>query len=276
MQRICVLMATYNGEKYIEEQILSIRNQKEVICDLYAWDDGSTDKTISILKKNNVKILGCSSRFGKPCYVFFSLVLKIKKKYDYYAFSDQDDIWLQNKIYEGLNTIKEENLDLYSSNLISYNFKDKVSLVNKSTNETRNDFLFQGLSAGNTYIFTYNLFNLLRASIKKESITNLEFSHDWFLYALARHNKLRAFCDQRSFIIYRQHSTNVSSSNTSINFIAKKIYYFLCLEHKKERARIHKLLCFNESKWFIFKNIFTLKRNKLYSIIYGVLLILGF
>ena len=276
MKRICVLMATYNGEKYIEDQILSIRNQKEVICDIYAWDDGSTDKTISILKKNNVKILGSSLRFGKPCYVFFSLVLKIKKKYDYYSFSDQDDIWLVNKMFEGLITIKDKNLDLYSSNLISYDFKNKVSIVYKSTNQTKYDFLFQGLSAGNTYIFTYNLFNLLQSSIKKNSITDLEFSHDWFLYALARQHGLKVFCDQRSFIIYPQHITNVSSSNTSLKFIIKKIYYFLSLGHKKERARIHKLLFFNESKWFILRNIFTLKRNKLYSIFYGILLILGF
>ena len=55
--RVCVLMATFNGSRFLQEQIDSIRGQSQVNCEIFASDDGSSDNTIEILKKNNVHIL---------------------------------------------------------------------------------------------------------------------------------------------------------------------------------------------------------------------------
>lgn len=93
---ITVLMSTYNGEKYLKEQLDSILNQEQVDLKLLIRDDGSTDGTVNILKEyenshTNIKWysglnLGC----GKS---FFQLVLDAPKS-DYYAFVDQDDVWV--------------------------------------------------------------------------------------------------------------------------------------------------------------------------------------
>jgi rhamnosyltransferase len=276
MDKICVLLATFNGERFIEEQILSIQNQKNVLVDIYAWDDGSTDKTISFLRKYNISIVGSGSRFGKPCVTFYSLCLGINKKYDYYAFADQDDIWFPNKLYEGLLIIKKNHIDLYGSNLISYDFSNKLSLIRRDTKPTKFDYLYQGLSAGCTYIFTAKLYLILKNSIKNKEISELYFSHDWFIYALARNYKLPTYCDNRAFIIYRQHQSNVSSSNTNFNAILRKILNILTFEHKIERKKIHDLILYKEVKLSLIKNIFSLKRSRLISFFYTLLILIGF
>lgn len=97
-----ILMATYNGEKYVEEQLLSILEQDYAAFHLYIRDDGSTDKTVEILKKyqskypekitlleDKQKNLGATQNFS---------VLMQASKAAYIAFSDQDDRWLRNKI----------------------------------------------------------------------------------------------------------------------------------------------------------------------------------
>lgn len=99
------MMATYNGEKYIEEQIESIINQTYENWKLIIQDDGSEDKTVQIInyfckkdsritfRKNDTSVHGAFSNFH-------SLInyCKTLEKYDYYMFSDQDDIWFNNKI----------------------------------------------------------------------------------------------------------------------------------------------------------------------------------
>ena len=96
--RIAILMSTYNGASYLKEQIDSLEKQ-DVPVDIFIRDDGSTDKTIDILKKYqskpNVHIeYGINLGYKKS---FMTLLMKVND-YDYYAFCDQDDIWLPNKI----------------------------------------------------------------------------------------------------------------------------------------------------------------------------------
>ena len=55
MEKVCVLMSTYNGEKYLKEQLDSILNQNSIIVDILIRDDGSTDKTLNILYEYNKK-----------------------------------------------------------------------------------------------------------------------------------------------------------------------------------------------------------------------------
>lgn len=102
---VLILMAVYNGEKYIEEQIESIRNQDFTNWHLTIQDDGSTDDTIRIVKeycRRDPRIELIFNEGGRHgvYYNFHSLANKYKSSglYDYYMFSDQDDIWLSSKI----------------------------------------------------------------------------------------------------------------------------------------------------------------------------------
>ena len=99
MEKIQVLMSTYNGEKYLKEQIESILNQEKVEVNILIRDDGSCDKTLKIIKElsKNPKISYYEGKNIGPAKSFMDLVNKSGDKFNYYAFADQDDIWMPNK-----------------------------------------------------------------------------------------------------------------------------------------------------------------------------------
>lgn len=102
---IDILMATYNGEKYIDTQIASIINQTFKDWKLYIHDDGSTDKTVDCIKKwlsfdKRIVYIDDSISYHNSGKNFLHL-LKYSKG-DYVCFSDQDDYWLDNKLEEML------------------------------------------------------------------------------------------------------------------------------------------------------------------------------
>ena len=98
MEKVIVLMSTYNGEKYIKQQVDSILNQENVSVELVVRDDGSNDNTISILKEYEKagKLIWYTGDNKGAAYSFFDLMEYAKNRYDdycYFALSDQDDIW---------------------------------------------------------------------------------------------------------------------------------------------------------------------------------------
>lgn len=130
MKKINVLLASYNGEKYIRDQIDSILLQETDGFDLrlFVRDDGSTDETLSILneyeRKGDITLFtGENLGFAKN----FLTLLKLCDEADYYAFSDHDDIWEKDKILRGfevLESMSDEDRSkplLYFSNYEFYN-----------------------------------------------------------------------------------------------------------------------------------------------------------
>ena len=96
---VCILMGTYNGQAFLAEQLLSIENQSHKDWRLVISDDGSTDDTLAIAKtfqekwgKDRIEIrLGPKQGF---CKNFLNLACDSTIKADFYAFADQDDIWM--------------------------------------------------------------------------------------------------------------------------------------------------------------------------------------
>ena len=120
MEQVTVLMSTYNGKRFLKEQIESILNQSGVEVTLVIRDDGSSDGTKEILKEygrlDNVKVL-----FGEnegPAMSFMSLVRGAEMETEYLAYADQDDIWLPEKLKEAVSAIghRRERAVLYCSN----------------------------------------------------------------------------------------------------------------------------------------------------------------
>ena len=105
---VSVLMSTYNGEKYIREQIESILNQKKVKVHLLIRDDGSQDSTIEIVKEYANKYPNVSVYAGKNIGIgnSFMELLRNAPEADYYAFADQDDVWLDGKLERAIELIK--------------------------------------------------------------------------------------------------------------------------------------------------------------------------
>ena len=215
-KKIAVLMATHNGEQFIEQQLDSIIEQKgNYKIDIYISDDCSKDNTIYICKKkkykkNIKKIFRVNFKsFSKN---FLSLIKKIPKNYDYYAFCDQDDLWLKDKLNRAIK-ILSQNYSLYCSRtiLIDNNlriiglsplFKKKPSFENS---------LVQSIAGANTMVFTKKIFeNLIKFNVLDAP------SHDWLLYLITTGIGENVYYDKISKILYRQHKNNLVGKNNSI------------------------------------------------------------
>lgn len=108
---IAILMATYNGERYIAEQIESIQKQSCTNWTLYIQDDGSKDQTLKIVAEyakndNRIKVIDIGLSKQGAGMNFMSMLNVIES--DYYMFCDQDDVWFSDKIEKTLKLMQEE------------------------------------------------------------------------------------------------------------------------------------------------------------------------
>lgn len=215
MPKIKILLATYNGEKYIEEQIDSILIQEDVIVDITVSDDGSKDQTLSLIDRNYPKISVSQNipGTGSAATNFLKMVsgLNFNEDFDYVAFSDQDDIWLSKKMISAVNLLENEESDLYCSNLTKWDTSNNsYSQLKKDYPQKRFDYLFEGGSAGCTYVFTRDFAKELQNFLLTLDSSNWKgFSHDWLVYFFARSRKYYVVIDGNSYIHYRLHQENV-------------------------------------------------------------------
>ena len=223
---VAILLATYNGERYLEEQIESIIEQTYKNWVLYIRDDNSKDGTQKIIdkyiKKYPNKIIQIIDNIttNDACKNFMCLLEKVhkEKKYKMYMFCDQDDVWLKDKIEIMVNKYLEvENKEkpilihtdsyVVDSNLnIICNSSIKYSGLN-SKRKKFNSFLIQNNTRGCTILINNKLANLVKLDI--ENI----IMHDWYFALIAS-----AFGEiiyiNKPTIKYRQHSNNVLGATT--------------------------------------------------------------
>lgn len=106
---VVVLMSTYNGEKYLKEQLNSLITQTMIPDKILIRDDGSTDSTVDILKYYSDLYPYIEYYVGKnlgPAKSFMELIGKVNG-YDYYSLCDQDDVWFKDKLEIGVNSLKK-------------------------------------------------------------------------------------------------------------------------------------------------------------------------
>ena len=211
MNKVAVLMSTYNGEKYIQEQLDSLMNQKDVELKIYIRDDESKDNTVKIIESNYDK-LNIKLYKGKnvgPAKSFMELIKKCDKDFDYYAFCDQDDYWKEDKIISAINIMKKSgennipkvyysNVDIVDKNL---NFMNK-GLINEF-NTTNTMYMIKNPCIGCTEIFNKALMEKLKFS------ENNIIMHDWWILKSCVCLNGIICKDDNSYIKYRQHENNV-------------------------------------------------------------------
>lgn len=217
--KVLIILASYNGVRYIEEQIDSILKQNGVDSSLFIFDDGSSDGTLdlvnSIKMNKSIEFIENSSPTGSAANNFFNALQSFDDSlldmYDYIAFADQDDIWLSDKLKVATERLQSVKADLYMSNLILWEEKNnKRTIVNKSYPQKKYDYLFEGGSAGCTYVFTTFFGKKLKERLKVINYKEWQFfSHDWFVYFFARRDHYKVFIDEHAYILYRVHDTNV-------------------------------------------------------------------
>lgn len=241
MKTIKTLLASYNGEKYIEEQIQSILNQEGVLVDLVVNDDLSEDRTVSLVREKfpELKVKINTPATGSAANNFLKMITEIDFNEDFHfvAFADQDDIWLPQKLSAAVEKLEAENAALYCSNLTKWDMQNNsFFLLKKDYPQKKYDFLFEGGSAGCTYVFTKNLAQQLKAFIPTvDSSCWKEFSHDWLVYFFARSRGFKVCIDGNSYIHYRLHNNNVHGHLNQLSFstIKYKIGKVLRGYHKK-------------------------------------------
>lgn len=206
MEKVLVLLSSYNGEKYIDEQINTILDQCDIEVHLLVRDDGSTDGTAAILdkykRKGKLEWYGGKNMGWKSS--FMNLAVN-SPEYDYYAFSDQDDHWKPEKLSRALEVIKmmPQGPNLYMSNVIYWeNGVDKgLSLPEKVRTDIYHSLLYSE-SFGCTMLFNKELMDIIKNNPPK-----IEVAHD-FWFAQVASILGNVFYDKNSYILYRQHEKN--------------------------------------------------------------------
>lgn len=207
--KVLVLLATCNGEKYLRQQLDSIYAQEDVEVSIFATDDGSTDSTIAILeeyKKNHSLTIHYHGEPHEFTYNFIDAIFANKNtSFDYYAFSDQDDVWMKEKLSSAIEMLKKNSKNVYSSNLTIVNENlDGETLMNDDSILRCNKYnaVFENVATGCTIVFSKAFLDLLVRYYPKNI-----YLHDYWVYLLAIYTDNYIY-DSRSFIKYRQHGCN--------------------------------------------------------------------
>lgn len=231
-------MGTLNGEKYLNEQLESIRSQTYQNWKLYVSDDSSSDATVLIIRKfasqySDGKVTfinGPSQGFAKN---FMSLAINPEIKADFYFFSDQDDFWFPEKLQVAVEHLSLGKIDVPAL----YGGRTFLGRVNLSIYglsplfrypKVFRNALVQSVSGGNTMAFNH----ATKCVVKEVGEINV-VSHDWWLYILVTGIGGKFFYDEKPHIIYRQHPQAVIGANTSINNKLLRLKHVLSGRYKK-------------------------------------------
>jgi rhamnosyltransferase len=210
-----VLLAAYNGEQWIEQQIDTILTQQNVSVTLIISVDLSTDKTYEkcqtlVVKNPNLHVLEYGQRYGGAAQNFFRLIKDVDfSAYDYVALADQDDIWLENKLSYAACQLQHHVAEAFSSNVIAFWKNGKEVLVQKDYPQKQFDFLFEAAGPGCTYVFKRSALTLFKTFLNQhDSVIASLALHDWAIYAFFRSHGLKWHIDNRPSLYYRQHEAN--------------------------------------------------------------------
>ncbi|KPY12688.1 glycosyltransferase family 2 protein [Pseudomonas syringae group genomosp. 3] len=214
-------MCTYNGAAYLREQLESFAAQTFSDWVLYVSDDASTDDTLRIL--SDYQVLWGNQRlviFNGPCKGFaenfISLVQRPEIEADYFAFSDQDDVWFSDKLQRSVNRL--EHLDsskpaLYCSRTRLVDADLKVIGVSPlfSKPPSFKNALVQSLAGANTMLINQTARGLLVRLPEHSPL----IAHDWLTYLLVTGCGGEVCYDAQPCLDYRQHSGNLIGANAS-------------------------------------------------------------
>ena len=269
-KKIAVLLAAFNGEKYVKEQIDSIKNQTNFDIHIFISIDTSNDSTLKICNKyskNFVTILPSPiEKFGSAGLNFYRLFRDVDiEKFDYIALADQDDVWKEKRLERATEIIEQHNFDAYSSNIECFwDNSEKNIIIKKSHPQKKYDYIFEPAGPGCTYILTKNLANRLKNEILNNK--KLPFHHDWFIYAFARKNNYRWHIDDATSLMYRQHSRNQVGANHGFKQKIKRLLLLKNGVYKNQYFEILDSLGYDDNfkrriRFNVMKNPFNYRRN---------------
>lgn len=250
MKNIDIVMATYNGARYISQQLESIIAQRDFFRYIIIHDDGSSDNTPSILRMYQehysevIRIIDLPSTGGAKNN--FSLLLQ-ESDAEYIFCADQDDIWLDGKLQVYIDMIKSMESELGSdlpilihgdlkviddkNQAIAESFWNYQNL-NPAWSSQFNLTLTQNVVTGCTLLVNRHLLNLA-LPIPKNAIM-----HDWWLTLVATAFG-RVKYIKEPYVCYRQHDNNeIGAKNFSFKYILKVLRNYRHVARVSEKATI--------------------------------------
>ncbi|MYN70081.1 glycosyltransferase [Streptococcus suis] len=217
--KVNILMSTYNGQQFLSEQIRSIKEQSYTDWTLFIRDDGSSDNTKEILKDferqdSRIHIIDSDKSDNLGVIKSFHKLVNHDRA-DYYFFSDQDDVWLPNKLELSLKEAQNYPADLplmvyMDLKVVNQDLEIMTESMVKSQSHHANTELVQELTE-NTVTGGVAMINHTLAEMWQE--TDDILMHDWYLALLASAFGNLVFIDQPGEL-YRQHSDNVLGART--------------------------------------------------------------
>ncbi len=228
MKKVNVLLSSYNGEKYIREQIDSILAQTWEDVTLYVRDDGSSDGTVEILHEYEAAgkiVLETGSNVGF-IRSFFRLIEHCAPA-DYYAFADQDDVWMPDKLamaVERLHSAEEACIKavplLYFSNYDYYD-GDLHFISHAADKNTQKKPSFVNAIVDCMPLGFNSVFNDTARQIILEHIPHHSCGHDWWVYLICA-GMGQVIYDDRATVKYRRTGSNVSPGG--MDFVKHQIW----------------------------------------------------
>jgi glycosyltransferase involved in cell wall biosynthesis len=226
---VAILMCTYRGAKYLRRQLETVLGQRYPHWTLYVSDDGSDDGTLAILDEFRARPGGERIRvFDGPrrgfANNFFSLIARREVRADYYAFTDQDDEWGDDKLGRAVAKLRHFPSDapvLYASRseLVDQHgahigFSRRYQKPSGFSNA-----LVQNMASGNTMVLNHTAIELMR-----QAGTDIDVSaHDWWAYLIVTGSGGLMVFDQHPTIRYRQHGHNLYGGNISLKAMLKRV-----------------------------------------------------
>lgn len=245
MQLVVILISTYNGEKYIREQLLSLIEQEGVLIKIVVRDDGSEDSTVEIIRELQEKYdidLIAGDNMGYASSFMMLVHLAASYKADYYAFCDQDDVWEHNKLVIAVTKllphIGEPALYLSQAKIVD----ESLNLIDSSFHKRKVELgavLEHNYAIGCTMVFNEKLRNILDISITDMCLT---CGHDSWVFLVALAIDAFVYFDLEGYVLYRQHGKNVSGKIVTINQAIKAIMKILVKWKNARSESAYKIL----------------------------------
>jgi len=246
LDRVDILLATYNGEKYIQEQLDSIFNQSYKNLRVIVRDDGSTDATLDIVKRYDVEIIESSENLGAKMSFESLLEYALNRSNSrYFMFADQDDVWRSDKIAKSIDRMKviEREQEKPTPILIHSN----LHVVDESLNLIHNSFWhyshidpnynsFNRLLIQNTVTGCTMLLNRELAYLALP-IANEAIMHDWWIALVAsKFGKIGIL--NEATMDYRQHANNdTGAKGFTLAYVGQKIFADTSISKYQRQAK---------------------------------------
>jgi rhamnosyltransferase len=242
--RVTVLLATHNGERWIDEQLDSILGQDGVNLSVLARDDLSTDGTLAALQRRSaldsrLSVKPSTTSSGGSAANFLRLLAEIPAEYSgSVAFADQDDIWHQGKLARHASLL-ESGVDGVSSDVMTFDEAGNRHLIRKSYPQRRFDFLLESPGPGSTFLVSARLAQLVNELVRDNvgDVSSVAF-HDILIYAVCRARGWSWAIDDLPSVDYRQHAQNVMGANVGLAGARSRLATIRRKEHRRQSRQL--------------------------------------